>query len=98
MTKGYIFAEVDIHSPGAEWDEYSSKVQPTLDAYGGVFVIRGGTPNVLEGKGEAGTIVVLEFESPQKAEAWYASEDYQKILPLRLRNAEARVICLPGAE
>jgi uncharacterized protein (DUF1330 family) len=96
MTKGYIFAEVTIHSPGAEWDEYSSKVQATLDAYGGVFLIRGGTQNVLEGKADTGTIVVLEFESPQRAEEWYASTAYQDILPLRLLNANARVLCLAG--
>ncbi|SAK53568.1 hypothetical protein AWB79_02036 [Caballeronia hypogeia] len=97
MTKGYIFAEVTIHSANAEWNEYSSKVQATLDAYGGVFLIRGGAENVLEGTKEGGTIVVLEFESPRRAEEWYASTAYQDILPLRLRNADARVMCLAGA-
>jgi uncharacterized protein (DUF1330 family) len=96
MTKGYIFAEVTIHSANAEWNEYSSKVQATLDAYGGVFLIRGGAQNVLEGTTDGGTIVVLEFESPRRAEEWYASIAYQDILPLRLRNADARVICLAG--
>ena len=96
MTKGYIFAEVTIHSANAEWSEYSSKVQATLDAYGGVFLIRGGTQNVLEGSTDGGTIVVLEFESPRRAEEWYASTAYQDILPLRLRNADARVMCLAG--
>ncbi|SAL05027.1 hypothetical protein AWB78_07253 [Caballeronia calidae] len=98
MTKGYIFAEVTIRSPGAEWNEYSSKVQATLDAYGGTFLIRGGTQNVLEGGTDTGTIVVLEFESPKKAEDWYASAAYQTILPLRLRNADARVMCLSGTD
>ncbi|WP_240746056.1 DUF1330 domain-containing protein [Cupriavidus oxalaticus] len=55
------------------------------------------TPNILEGDAKTGTFVVLEFESPEQAEAWYTSTDYQRILPLRLRNADARVICLPGA-
>jgi uncharacterized protein (DUF1330 family) len=96
MTKGYIFAEVNIHSVNAEWNEYSSKVQATLDAYGGVFLIRGGTQNVLEGTTDGGTIVVLEFDSIQRAEEWYASTAYQDILPLRLRNADARVMCLAG--
>ena len=96
MIKGYIFAEVDIHTPGAEWDEYSSKVQPTLDAYGGAFVIRGGAPQVLEGNPDTGTFVLLEFESVEKAQAWYASAEYQRILPIRQRNAQARVVCLPG--
>ncbi|VVD62196.1 hypothetical protein PEP31012_00160 [Pandoraea eparura] len=98
MTKGYIFAEVTIRSPGAEWNEYSSKVQATLDAYGGIFLIRGGTQNVLEGETDTGTIVVLEFESQEKAEDWYASTAYQTILPLRRRNADARVICMAGVD
>ncbi|CAE6851665.1 hypothetical protein R69927_05411 [Paraburkholderia domus] len=97
MTKGYIFAEVNIRSANSEWSEYSSKVQATLDAYGGVFLIRGGTQNVLEGTADDATIVVLEFETPQRAEEWYASTAYQDILPLRLRNADARVICLSGS-
>ncbi|WP_168788655.1 DUF1330 domain-containing protein [Paraburkholderia aromaticivorans] len=97
MTKGYIFAEVNIRSANSEWSEYSSKVQATLDAYGGVFLIRGGTQNVLEGTANGATIVVLEFESSQRAEEWYASTAYQDILPLRLRNADARVMCLSGS-
>lgn len=52
---------------------------------------------MLEGNAKTGTFVVLEFESPEDATAWYTSTDYQRILPLRLRNADARVICLPGA-
>jgi uncharacterized protein (DUF1330 family) len=98
MPKGYIFAEVNIRSVNAEWSEYSSKVQATLDAYGGVFLIRGGMQNALEGETDGGTIVVLEFESPQRAEQWYASAAYQDILPLRLRNADARVMCLSGTD
>ncbi|MGA7813537.1 DUF1330 domain-containing protein [Caballeronia sp.] len=97
MTKGYIFAEVTLRTPGAEWDEYSRKVQATLDAYGGVFLIRGGAQKVVEGDTNIGTIVVLEFESPEKADEWYGSAAYQQIVPLRLRNADARVICLSGA-
>jgi|SRR5690606_29310638 len=98
MAKGYIFGEVDIHSPGPEWDEYSSSVQATLDAYGGTFVIRGGMPNVLEGKREGATFVLLEFESEAKAQAWYDSPAYQRLVPIRQRNAHARVIRLTGVE
>lgn len=98
MAKGYIFGEVDIHSPGPEWDDYSNSVQSTLDAYGGTFVIRGGMPNVLEGKSEGGTFVLLEFESADKAQEWYESAAYQRLVPIRQRNAHARVIRLTGVD
>ncbi|SAL41673.1 DUF1330 domain-containing protein [Caballeronia humi] len=96
MTKGYIFAEVTVHTPGAEWEEYSQKVQATLDAYGGVFLVRGGAKNVVEGDVGTGTIVILEFASLQRAEEWYASTAYQQIVPLRLGSADTRIVCLSG--
>jgi uncharacterized protein (DUF1330 family) len=96
MTKGYLFAEVTLHTPGAEWEEYSAKVKATLDAYGGVFLVRGGSQKVMEGDVGTGTIVILEFESVKKAEEWNASPAYQEIVPLRLGSANTRIVCLSG--
>jgi uncharacterized protein (DUF1330 family) len=98
MPKGYIVAEITVHTPGAEWDEYRGKVLATLQAFGGRFLTRGGGdhPEVLEGDGPAGRIVILEFDSQERARDWYNSPAYQDILPLRLRNAGGRVTCSAG--
>lgn len=96
MAKGYILAEVDVTDP-AVYQQYSSQVLATVEAYGGRFLIRGGEPERLEGDRHPHRIVMLEFDSPARAREWYQSQQYQKILPLRLRAANSHLLVLTGA-
>ena len=96
MPKGYIVAELTIDNPGAEISEYRGKVLATVEAYGGRFLVRGGQPAQIEGESPHNTSVILEFESPGQAMAWYNSPEYQRILPLRTQNATSRVLCATG--
>lgn len=98
MPKGYIIAELTVTNPGPEFDEYREKVQETVDAFGGRFLVRTADPELLEGAGPAGRAVIIEFDSPDRAIAWYHSAEYKKILPLRLRNAVSRTLCAVGTE
>jgi uncharacterized protein (DUF1330 family) len=96
MPKGYIIAELTVTNPGSRFDEYREKVQETIEAFGGRFLVRTADPQLLEGDQPTGRVVVLEFGSPEQAMAWYNSAEYQKILPLRLRNAVSRTLCVVG--
>ena len=96
MPKGYIVAELNVTNMQG-FDEYRQKVSATIAAYGGRYLVRAGPAKLLEGDGEAGRMVVLEFDSPERALEWYNSPEYQAILPLRLRNATGRAICVAGA-
>jgi uncharacterized protein (DUF1330 family) len=96
MPKGYIVTELTVTSPGRPFDEYRTKVLDTVEAFGGRFLVRGGKPKVVEGDEPAGPVIILEFDSPDRAMQWYNSADYQAILPLRLRNATGRVTCSTG--
>jgi uncharacterized protein (DUF1330 family) len=97
MAKGYIIAELTVTSPGPAFDEYREKVLGTVEAFGGRFLVRTADPKLLEGEQPTGRVVVIEFDSPDQAMAWYNSADYQKILPLRLNNAVSRTLCAVGA-
>lgn len=96
MPKGYIIAELTITNPGAEFAEYRDKVAASVEAFGGRFLVRGGVPRLVEGDAPHGLSIVVEFESPRRAMEWYNSPEYQKILPLRLNNSTARVLCVTG--
>ena len=96
MPKGYMVVEVSVHEPNG-YQAYREQVMATVEAYGGRFLVRGGDPVLVEGEAPVGRIVVLEFESPEKAEAWYNSPAYQEILPLRLNAAKARAVRVTGA-
>ncbi len=96
MTKGYILAEVEV-TDAKLFEEYRQQVAATLHAFGGRFLIRGGDPVRLEGDHPLHRFVLLEFDSPERAREWYHSEQYQDILPLRLRSSRADVVLLNGA-
>jgi uncharacterized protein (DUF1330 family) len=96
MPKAYIVAELHDVKETDQFNEYRQRVAATITAFGGRFLIRGGAARVLEGDGAPGTSVVVEFDSPKRAMAWYHSAEYQAILPLRLRNSTGRVICVTG--
>ena len=76
--------------------EYLAKIDATLEPHGGRFVIHGGGRiEVIEGEFD-GFLVVLEFPDRDSAHAWYASDAYREILPLRTRNSTATAMIVDG--
>jgi len=80
------------------FSEYRAQVIPTIEAYGGRFLARGGKFTVLEGEMPFTRIAVLEFASRQIAEDWYRSPAYQRILPLRTQAGRFQFIVADGVE
>ena len=73
-------------------------VSDTIAAHGGKYLVRAGQTEVAEGGlGAYPTKVVLEFSSMEAARAWYASPEYQAILPHRLANAKGNFVWAEGA-
>ncbi|GEA87020.1 DUF1330 domain-containing protein [Cellulomonas cellasea] len=75
--------------------EYMERIQATLDPHGGRFVVHGGTVEVQEGAWP-GTVVVIEFPDLPAARAWYGSEAYTALKPLRTRNVPGHAILVDG--
>lgn len=92
-----IVYERRLHDPKM-FDEYRKQVLPTIEAYGGKFLVRGGTFTVLEGEMPFERIAMLELPSRKAAEDWYNSPAYQKILPLRLNAIDAQFIVADGVD
>lgn len=95
MPKGYMMAEIEVHDP-ADYETYRLKAPATIAAYGGRYLVRGGDPQLVEGSTAPGRVVILEFDSPEQAERWYNSPEYQAILPTRLRATKGRALRLVG--
>ncbi len=96
MMRGYIIVDVRITDPD-RYQEYRKSVPATLEAYGGRFLARGGKTETLEGDWDSGRIVVLEFESVERARAWWASEEYRAPKALRQSASVTRMILVEGA-
>lgn len=72
--------------------DYLKGIDATLEGYEGRFVVHGGGAiEVLEGEFD-GFVVLLEFPDRDRARAWYRSDPYQKLLPLRTRHSQAIAI------
>lgn len=80
---GYLIAQIDIEDHDAFFGGYAEAAAPSLQQAG--FKILVASPNAVakEGSANGNWTVILEFESPEAANDWYASEGYQTAIPLR---------------
>jgi uncharacterized protein (DUF1330 family) len=59
--------------------------------------VRGGAHETLEGAWRPGRLVVLAFDSVERARAWYESETYAEARALRQRASTGSVLIVEGA-
>lgn len=82
----YLIAQIHVDDWESFMDEYGTAVAPTLMEHGARVMIAGPGAEVLEGEWPGNHTVVVEFESMEKAKAWYTSAEYAEALPLRHKN------------
>jgi uncharacterized protein (DUF1330 family) len=76
--------------------EYVAEAVPTIQASGGRILAFDEAPEVIEGQLSHPRTVVLEFPSREAFRAWYESDAYQRILPLRLESTPGTLIVVNG--
>jgi len=91
---GYIIAEVDVKDVPT-FQKYAAQVPPTMAPFGGHDIVRGGKAEALEGEAPK-RIVVIKFDSVEKARAWYNSPAYDAIKGLRIDSTKSRLILVEG--
>ena len=91
----YVIVEIDVTDPKG-YEEYRRLGPPTVAAYGGKFVVRGGKVEVLEGNWVPKRLVVLEFESMERAKEWWASKEYSAAKQVRHKTAITNMIVVEG--
>ncbi len=91
----YVIVEVDVEDP-EKFERYRELVPPIVQQYGGRYVVRGGSPEVLEGTWVPKRIVVLEFDNVQRVKEFVESEEYQPVKQIRLEAARANMIVVEG--
>jgi uncharacterized protein (DUF1330 family) len=91
----YVIVEIDIVDP-AGYEEYKKLAGATVEKYGGKYVARGGKAEVLEGDWQPKRIVVLQFDSMQRAKDWLHCEEYREPRKMRHRTARTNMILVEG--
>jgi uncharacterized protein (DUF1330 family) len=75
---------------------YAARVASTFEPFGGRFIVRGGKVSPLEGEAPKGRIVVIAFDSVEKAQAWYDSPAYRDLRPIRQKSGKSRTFIVEG--
>ena len=91
----YVIVEIDIRD-SAGYEEYKKLAGATVEKYGGKYIVRGGRTDVLEGDWKPKRIVVLQFDSAQRAKDWLNSEEYRELRKMRHRTARTNMILVEG--
>ncbi len=76
---------------------YRAGVAATIEQYGGLFVVRGGDPETIEGDWPAKRIFMIEFADRAALMAWYDSSEYADLKAMRIASSSANIIAVDGA-
>ena len=83
MPLGYVIAQINV-TDHETYPKYIAMVQPTIEAFGGTFIVRGGRSESYEGTPPGDRNVVIQFPSYEAAQSWYHSEKYAQAKALRM--------------
>ena len=92
----YYFVDVLEITDQAKLEKYREGVFATVELYGGRYVILGGKCEVVEGDWRPTFPVMIEFPSIEQAKRWYASQEYQPLLKLRLESTRGNALFIEG--
>lgn len=91
----YVIVNIDIKDP-QRYEEYKRLAGPTVELYGGRYLARGGRAEALEGSVVPRRMVVLQFESPERAKQWWSSPEYREARGIRQSCAGTDMILVEG--
>jgi uncharacterized protein (DUF1330 family) len=95
--KHYFVVQIKINDHN-EYEKYLQGFDDIFSKYKGKYLAIDESPTLLEGSWDYTKSVLVEFNTKDDFEAWYYSDDYQKILKYRLRAAKCDSILLEGLE
>lgn len=92
----YVIAEMERIDDADALAPYIAGAPATVAAYGGRYVMRGVSPETLEGRDGGVRMAVIEFPDAAAARAWYTSPEYSALIPVRRSCAPSRFLILEG--
>ncbi len=92
----YMIIEAKEVMNKAGYGEYIKKVPQIIEKFGGKYLARGGNIKVVSGDWKPARVIIVEFESMEKFDAWWNSPQYRAIASLREQSAKTNAIVIEG--
>lgn len=87
----YLIGQITVRDR-EKWDRYVAGVADSLSPFPARVLFRGRCAAVLAGTHPHELTVVIEFADQQTLQSWFASPDYQQLIPLRDAAADVVII------
>ena len=94
---GYVVVEVAVTDKDGYAKEFIPPAAKAIEEGGGKYVVRGGKTVSFQGTPPASRVVVLQFESMDKAQAWWDSPGRKNSQTIGDKYATFRIFAVEGA-
>lgn len=90
----YTIAEIEVTDPPT-FQKYGDATRTSIPAAGGRVIVRGGKTFVVNGPPPK-QVVVIQWDSLEKAQAFFESEEYRQLIPIRNQSSNFRAFVIEG--
>jgi len=91
----YMVVQLNV-TDAEKFARYREAVPSVVEAFGGRYIVRGATIEVLEGSHDGRRFVLFEFPSAEAIKRFWHSQEYAKVKPLRDNAAEVDAWVVAG--
>lgn len=83
---------IDKNKGRGSYDDYIEQVKPIVESYGGEYLARSENVTALSPLRKPDRVIIVRFQSREKLDACFASDEYRRIMHGRVDNVDARAV------
>jgi len=91
----YLIIDLTIHDYNA-FSEYIEKIPTHIKKHSGRYIVQGEVPTVVEGNWNPERVIVIEFPSRERANAFLHDPEAESLFALRHETTTSKVILVDG--
>jgi uncharacterized protein (DUF1330 family) len=91
----YVVVDIAVRDR-EQYEQYKQLAAPTVAAYGGRYLVRGGASETLEGGWKPSRFVILEFPDADAGRSWWHFSEYGPAKALRQASADTDMVLVEG--
>lgn len=91
----YLILDVDIHDL-EKYKIYMEKAGPLVEKFGGIYHVRGGPFEIMDGDWKPTRLVVIEYPDMETAKAMYNGPEYAPIKAIRKSCSTGHTVIVEG--
>jgi len=92
----YVIVNIEV-TDGQLYEEVKRLTPPTVQAYGGRYLARGGEVTVVAGDWHPKRLVILQFDTLEQVHAWQGSPEYAPVKIKRDQSARVQIVALESS-